>query len=308
MATVRWLYPNRQAVDRTPFVAVEPKPKPQPLRTPPSITALRRWSATTPLYEPALFTPPPPRPLSPDESLAIEMIRSAATGDIRKALGLSVGVSQASLTEQLARLAPTPIRAGTLPSEAGGPTSLLVWTTYTRDGQPSRGAYQVAVSDGKVVEVNGPLVPDGGYAPLPWQPLDEQARKIDLSLYRGRGLVLFAPRAPEPGLLEAMTSIQRDYQKLGIEVVLVIDIRSPDWITTARHGGFQGPVWRVKARLEDVPVVSPGRMFGASGLLIDPDGHVVASLAVLDPSRYGLPEQEPYGVAEAVFRAYGLLP
>jgi len=306
MATVRWLYPDRQPAVSKPVVTAQSKT--QSLRQPQPTAPPRRWSATTPLYEPAHFTAPESRALSSDEALAVELIRVASLGDIRKALGLAVGVPQAILTQQLTGFAPIPYRTGTLPSEPGHPASLLVWATYRREGDPARGAYQVSVADGKVVHVNGPLAPEGGYAPLPFEPLDEQARKIDLALYRGRGLVLVAPRAPEPGLLEAMVQIHNDYQKQGVEVVLVLDIRSPDWIGTARNGGFQGPIWRIKARLEDVPVVSPGRMMGATGLLVDPEGFVVSSLTVLDPSRYGVQDQAPAEIAGDVLRAYGLLP
>jgi len=305
MATVRWLYPDRTAVESKPTAGAKPKLEAAP-PAPPSVQ--RRWSAITPLYEPALFTPPPSTELSSDEILALELVRAAAAGDLRKALGLTIGVAQTSLTEQLTAFAPVPYRAGTLPSEPGVPANLLVWATYKRGGVPARGAFQISVENDKVVQVNGPLAPDGGYAPLPWEPLDEDARKIDLTLYRGRGLVLVAPRAPEPGLIEAMTQIHNEYQKLGVEVVLVIDIRSPDWIGSARAGSFKGPVWRIKGRLEDAPVVSPGRMLGATGLLIDPEGLVVASLTVLDPNRYGIQEQTPMAIARKVFRAYGLLP
>ncbi len=306
MATVRWLYPNLHVADPKPVVTT--KPKPQALRVPEPTVVQRRWSAVKPLYEPPVFTPPPSKALSADEAIAIELIRAAAAGDLKTALGLSVGVSQSSLTRQLTQFAPIPYRAGTLPSEPGKPVNLLVWATYRRDGESARGAYQVSVSGGKIVHVNGPLAPDEGYAPLPWEPLDEQARKIDLSLYRGRGLVLISPRAPEPGLLDAMAHIHKEYKEQGVEVVLVLDIRSPDWIGTARNGGFLGPVWRIKGRIEDVPVVSPGRMLGASGLLIDPEGLAVASLSALDPSRYGVHERGPLSIASGVFRAYGLLP
>ncbi|HLN65385.1 MAG TPA: hypothetical protein VK464_28005, partial [Symbiobacteriaceae bacterium] len=71
---------------------------------------------------------------------------------------------------------------------------------------------------------------------------------------------------------------------------------------------WQGPVWRVKARLEDVPLVSRANLLGAYGVLVDREGYAVASAGVLDPLRYGLPDQTPLGLAEPVLKAYGLLP
>ncbi|HLO01731.1 MAG TPA: hypothetical protein VK191_01250, partial [Symbiobacteriaceae bacterium] len=94
----------------------------------------------------------------------------------------------------------------------------------------------------------------------------------------------------------------------GVTVALVIDVGAPDWITAARKEGFTGPVWRLKGQLDRVPVVTPGLLDGAIGLLIDKDGYAVGSLPLLDPTAYDLFDKEPAQIAVQVLQAYGLIP
>lgn len=290
MVTVTWLYPQGRGQSVASTASA----------TPPAAEPTAPAAAAQPLRTAA--------PTGLEERAAVEVIRLASIGDLRGALALTAGLTEPQL-KAVTGLSPTPVSAAPLPAANGSPAEMLVWTQYRLDGLPARGAYTVAVADGKVTALAGPLAPAGGYARLPWTPLDEQARKVDPATYSARGLILVAPRTPEPGLAETMAQLQREYQARGVDVVLVIDVRSPDWISVARAAGFQGPVWRVKGRLEDVPAVSPGLFLGAVGLLVDREGFVVASLTALDPSRYGLTETvTPSAVAPAVLKAYGLTP
>lgn len=281
MMTVQWLYPSM--ADRR---------DPQPSRPLPPLPPVKGQAPSQP---------------GPEEMLAMDLLQRAAVGDLSGAKALSPSLPEESL-RAVTRVNPTPLWASRLPGPEDGPAQLLVWAQYRREGLAARGVYQVTVSRGKVSAVTGPLAPELGYGPLPWTPLDERARKLDMEPYRGRGLVLIAPRAPEQGLLETLVELQREYSPQGVEVVLVLDVRAPDWITTARMAGFSGPIWRVKAKLEDVPVVTQGHLLGAAGLLVDRQGTVVASLTALDPLRHGLADRTVGSIAPLVLKAYGLLP
>jgi hypothetical protein len=93
-----------------------------------------------------------------------------------------------------------------------------------------------------------------------------------------------------------------------VTVALVIDVGAPDWIATARKEGFTGPIWRLKGQLDRIPVVTPGLLEGAVGLLIDKDGYAVGSLPLLDPTAYDLFDKEPAQIAVQVLTAWGLIP
>lgn len=283
IATVEWLvYPTAGAP-----VASTPPPS-ESVKT------------TQPL---AAQTPPSQAPAGPDEALALDFVRRAGAGDLAGALSLTAPsvFKQEQLRTAVARFSPAPVRAGKLP---GTPTVVLVWTQYRNEvGAQARGLYQVTVSGGKVTALAGPIAPDNGFHSLSLEPLDEQARPVDMAAYKGHSLLLVAPRNPEDGLLEALKAMPP-----GIDVVLVRDIRSPDWVGSARQGGFTGPVWLVKSRLEDLPVVSQTRFLGAVGILVDRDGYAVGSFAALDPLRYNLPDSTLKDVAPLVLKAYGLLP
>jgi hypothetical protein len=298
-ATVQWLYPKT-----APGAVAAPAPVAAPVAAPGAVAAPAPVAA--PVAAPA---PARPTQAGPVETVALESIRLAGDGNVAGTLALTApgAVSEASV-QQLARLRPTPLRAARLPGAAGEPVSVLVWADYRReDGKQAHGVYQVAVTGEKVTGITGPVAPDGGYRPLPLEPLDEKAHKVDMAQYKGKGLVLWAPRNPEPGLAEAMAALQGAYASQGVAVVLVLDVPAPDWLASARQGGFQGPVWRIKGRLEDVPVPSKGIFLGATGVLVNRDGLVVASLAALDPGRYALLDQPVQSIARAVFEAYGLL-
>jgi hypothetical protein len=300
MATIKWIYPKR-AGERTvtthpaaPADAPKPdtKAEPQPAPTP---SATKTGSGTV----------AEARATTPEEKLALDFFRKAAAGDLEGAAAMTDGLTTAILADQIQRHAPVPGRVAQLPG-APGITTVLIATANGPMGMHSQ--YQVTIRQNRVHGLKGPMAPEGGFSPLALTLLDEEARPLDMAPHKGRALLLIAPRAPEPGLAELLTDLQQTYAPQGIDVALVLDMNSPDWLAAAREGGYAGPVWRVKARLNDVPLVSRGTLLGAYGVLIDRDGYAVASLASLEPLLYDLPDQTPAAIAPVVFRAYGLLP
>jgi hypothetical protein len=293
-ATVTWLYPRQ-------YAAAAPQPAPQATVAQPPVPL----TAT-----PVTATPQAAAPAATTQAgqTAMELIRRAAAADLPGALALAgPAITEADLRSQVTRLFPLPVRTAPLPGlEATSP--LLVWVDYRREGRQARGVYEVRVGGGKVQNLKGPLAPEGGYAPIALEMQTEQGRPVDLATYKGQGLLLVSPRVPEPGLAETLVQMTAAYGPRGIAVVLVTDIRSPDWVAAARQAGYTGPVWRAKGRLEDVPLVSKGRLLGAYGVLVDREGYAVASLAVLDPLHYDLTDQTPEQIAPTVLQAYGLLP
>jgi hypothetical protein len=295
--TVQYFYPRRPAITSTAAAPVTPSPilqtVAQPVTPPPT-----PQNVTQPVTQP---------PSGPEEQLALDLLRRAAAGDLAGALELVSGLTEESLRNQVTRHSPTVRRIARLPGPQGA-TRLLVWADYRLAGMNARGAYDLTIRGGKVTDLTGPLTPDGGYVQPSLQPQDEAGRPVDLTAYAGKALLLVSPRAPEPGLPELLNGLQATYSPRGIAVVLVMDIRAPDWLDGARQGGWEGPVWRIKSRLEDVPLVSRATLLGAYGVLVDPDGYAVASLAALDPLRYDLPDLTPIDMADTVLQAYGLLP
>lgn len=279
--TVQWLYPTFASPDGN-----------GPLPGIGKLSAASGVSATKP-------------PAGTPEHTAMELIRRAGAGDLHGALALVQpgAMTAEGLQRQVTRFTPTPRRVAALPGT--GEPRLLVWVDYWRESGQARGLYQVSMAGGKVSAVQGLLAPEGGFAPLPWAPLEETGGKqVNLKAYRGRPLLLVAPRTPEVGLAEALTELR----KAGLEVVLVIDTRSPDWVTAARHFGFDGPIWRLKQRMEDAGVVNQGQALGAVGVLIDADGVAVGPFAALDPLRYGLPDKRMVDILPIIMKAYGLDP
>jgi hypothetical protein len=296
MATVTWIYPHRPTEVAVAAAAPsEPAPAAPPAQ-PPAVTT------TTPAPDPG-----PAQPAGPEEQAALEFIRRAAAGDSKGALALTAagggGITAELLQDQVTRFSPSPQWVARLPA-APGSVPVLVWVTYGRDG--ALGLYQVTVAGGKVRAFKGPMAPEGGYGPLPMPLLDEQARPLDLTPYKGHGLVLISPRQPEPDLADILSALSAAFAPKGVDVVLVLDIRSPDMTAAARAAGYKGPVWRVKGRLEDVPLVAKGTMHGAYGVLVDRTGIATASLAALEPLGYGLSDETPLSIAPTVFKAYGL--
>lgn len=248
----------------------------------------------------AMTTNQPPTKATPatttaDETVAFNYVKDAANGVL----------TDEKLKEQVARHQVQPLRAARLPGSAG---RVLVWVDFRDAGSTARGLYDVTVVQGKVTSLQGPVAPEGGFGPHGLQFYDEQAKPVDPATYQGRPLVLLSARKPEVQLGETLVSLHTALKPLGVEVVLVSDIRSPDWIAAARQAGYQGQVWRIKGRLEDVPLVSKGTVHGAYGILIDPQGYAVGSAAALEPLHYDLPDQTPAAIAPIVLRAYGLLP
>ena len=288
MATVKWLYPQRPTE-----------------RTPAAVQTTRTADPAPAQPQPQPKTQPQPQAASPEEKTALEFIRRAAGGDVAGAAALTEGLTAEALKDAITRHSPTPQRVAKLPSPAGS-IDVLVWVNLGTNKGLSR--YQVTVAGGKVRSFKGPMAPEGGYGPFMLTLLDEQARPLDMAPYKGHALLLFSPRVPEPGLPELLNQLQMAYASRGIDVAVVMDTRSPDWAAAARAGGYKGPIWRVKARLEDVPLVAKGTLLGAYGILVDRDGLAVASLSALEPLNYNLPDETPASIAPAVFRAYGLLP
>lgn len=301
MATVRWLYP-----ETSPPSSSQPRSTPAS-KAQPKQSASPGGAGQTTAYTPPPLTIQPGPPATPDELLAMDVIHRAGTGDLAGARALSHPIP-AEVWEELERVRPSPGRAVALPGPEGEPVQVLVWTQYRREGVLARGAYRVAISGAKVLGITGPFAPSSGYRALPFKPLDERARPVDMSKFEGRGLLLVTPRLPESGLIPLMSDLQREYAPLGVEVILLLDTLSPNWVTAARRAGFTGIIWRAKARVDEIPVVTRGGMFGAIGLLVDRQGTVVSSVAALDPSRYSLPEKTVPEIAAQVLRAYGLLP
>lgn len=275
--TVQWLYPTSA-----------------PPSTSMTLPGIGRPSATVSATKPAAGTP---------EHTAMELIRRAGLGDLTGALALAQpgALTADGLQRQVTRFSPTPRRVAALPGT--GEPRLLVWVDYWRENGQARGLYQVSMAGEKVGAVQGLLAPEGGFGPLPWSPLEESGGKlVNLDAYRGRPLLLVAPRTPEVGLAEALAQLRQ----AGLEVVLVIDTRSPDWVSAARHFGFNGPIWRVKQRMEDVGVVNQGQALGAVGVLVDAEGIAVGPFAALDPLRYSLPDASMTELLPVVMKAYGL--
>lgn len=241
------------------------------------------------------------------EGLAVRLLQLASANDREGSRAIiSPSLGQAELTARVTAFEPRPLHAAPLPRPTDDEERILIWAEYTAAGQPTIGLYQVTVSSDQVTAVSGPLSPLGGYRPLILEPLDQHAKRVPSHTYQGRPLILLAPRAPEPLLARTLIDLHELLAPRGITVALVIDMHAPDWAGTARAAGFTGPIWRWKGNVESIPTVTPGRLQGAAGLLIDREGIPVASVAALDPFRYGLPDQTPAQIAEAVLRAYGL--
>jgi hypothetical protein len=298
--TVRLLDPNTGgpgvAAITAPTPAAVPAPSPSPAPAPLAATQPTPQPVTPTL---AQATEAVQKPTDTDEQAAMELIRSAGIGDLPAALARVQGLSDQVVKTKVTRLGAVPYRSTRLVA-----TEMLVWAEYLRAGVTVRGAYQVHMVDGKVTALEGPLAPEGGYQLAHVKPIDLNGKSVDLGAFKGRGVVLVAPRIPELGLDEALVTLQKQFAPLGVEVVLALDIGAPDWAGTAARAGFTGTVWRFKSRLDDVPMLNKGRWLGAVGLLIDREGYAVASLTALDPSRYDSQAPDP----TQIFKAYGLLP
>lgn len=296
-ATVQWLYPKQsQRVVEKVAPPPEKAPEVAPAATP---------AAPSPIAAPAeaaTAQAAAAKQVAGDEATALEFIRRAGSGDLPGALQLSAGLTEAAIRDQVTRHQAVPLRPAKLP---GG--NVLVWMDYRRSGTNARGLYQLSLKGGKVTALRM-LTPEGGYAVADLKPVDEQGRPVEMLPYQGKGLLLISPRLPEQGLTELLTYLEATYSPKGVAVVLVMDMRSPDWVAAARQGGFSGPVWRIKSRLEDFTLAGKTTLLGGYGLLVDREGYAVATLGALDPLRYNLPEETPAGVAPTVLRAYGLLP
>lgn len=212
------------------------------------------------------------------------------------------------VSQSLVKLAPQPIRANLLPGGNDQTGTVLVWTNYTRpDGSAGNGPLLIQYQNGRPMSITGPLVPPGGYTRPELTLLDEKSRRLPPSAYQGKPLILIAPRRPEAGLGYTLTSLQETLAPHGVTVALVIDVGAPDWISAARKEGFTGPIWRLKGQLDRIPVVTPGQLDGAIGLMLDKDGYAVGSLPLLNPTTYDLFDKEPAQIAVQVLQAYGLV-
>lgn len=298
VAAVRWLAPGPAAVAAAPAAAPPPT-------TAPAISA--QQTPTPAKAAPPASLPAPPIP-GQEEQTALDFLRRAGAGDTTGALALSTGLTEEALRHQVGRYAAVPRRATRLPGASGPAVSILLWADYRFEGLAAKGQYVATMQGGKITALKGPLSPEKGFQPFSAPLVDEQGNPVHLVNYLGRGLVLITPRTPEPGLAELLAGLHAAYAARGVEVVLATDIRSPDWVAAARKAGFKGQVWRVKLRMEDVPLVSRGTLLGAYGVLVDRSGFAVGSLGALDPLAYNLPDKTVADIAPGVFQAYGLLP
>lgn len=206
---------------------------------------------------------------------------------------------------------------GVLPEEGGallpGPEpgageQVLLPVTYRRSDRRARGYLRVLVApvrDGyRVAGLQGPIAPRED-----WQPFDlplQDANRRPLPALEGPA-VLWTPRRPEPGLVEAMEGLRQSLAG-QVAVLMAVDLATPGgWDRTARAQGWQGPVVYVRGYLDRYPLPGDWPLLGARGVLVHPDGRVVGSLGELDPARYGLSLERLPELALRVLQGYGLL-
>lgn len=241
-----------------------------------------------PAYMPAIMT---------RAETAARFVELLAAGDWQGAEALAGPLETGLLRRRVTSFAPAVTSSAILPDG-----DALVWVTYRMDGQFRRGYYLVEVEQGRV---EGPFAPDGGYRPFALSALDgATGRPVSLPDYHGRGLILVTPRRPDPQLPTWLEAVRKEALAWGVHVVLAVDTAAPDYQAYARKMGYEGPVWRVKGNLENVRTVSSFSLLGATGLLVDRTGTVVAPLSALDPARYGQEDLLP--VLPQLLKAFGL--
>jgi hypothetical protein len=242
-------------------------------------------------------------PKGTPEWTAYDFLTTAGRGYIGGALARS-SVPQGEIVAA-AELQTSPVSAARIPTLNSDSVRILVWAEYLRQGHRMQGAYLVDVAVDKVVSITGPIGPT---FPLGIDVTDETGQVVAASHLRSGPHLLIAPRRPAAELGAALTQWEAEYRSAGLTVVLVLDGRSPAWGPAARQAGFQGPIWRTRAALDDLPVVLRGEYHGAVGLMVDAAGMVRGPFCLLDPARYGLLQSEAKSVMATVLKAYGLLP
>jgi hypothetical protein len=243
-----------------------------------------------------------PAVIRPEETAA-RLITRAAGGMHADALALAApgALSRDTLKERIEAFQPRVRSSALLPDGQA-----LVWVNYKRGTRQAKGYYLVTVGKEGVTALAGPFAPLDGYRSFQMEVFDEFRNKIDPKVYKGKGLVLVAPRQPDPYLPPLLEDLRIAAEESGVYFVLALDTASPDWLRYARAQGYNGLIWRVKGNLETLPAVAPFSVLGAVGILIDREGVAVAPFAVLDPSRYGREWSEAASLLPAIVRAFGL--
>ncbi len=266
---------------------------------------------------PAAWAPAPPPPKQALAKVAPATTPTEAARALLQLLGAgddqSVGsllAADAPAAQRLADLKALqirPLRGGPLPGSGPEYAEVLIWSEYTQAGKQARGYFQLQVvhehDEWRVHAADGPVAPRDGWSvfKFPTESLDGQPVKV-----KGPA-VLWAPRQPEPDLVQDMIVL---HKALGADLplVLVVDPSTPvGWEKVALQGGWSGPVWRVRGRLEELSVPALWLYKGAAGVLLDSDARAVASLGALDPGRYYAAPVWP-GAAVQALQAHGLLP
>lgn len=236
---------------------------------------------------------------------AVQLIERAARGQYTDALTLTApdSLTKEILHKRIGEFAPTVTAAHELPNE-----QMLVWVTYARAAKRLHAHYLITMSDAGITAVEGPFAPMNGYGTFDLDIYAEDGHRIQASSLRGQGLILVAPRRPNPDLPPLLEELRQEAERGGARFILAMDTAAPAWDDYARSQGYNGPIWRVKGNLERFPTISAFPFQGMVGILVDRSGLVVAPFSVVEPVRYGRPDEELTALLPTILKAYGLTP
>lgn len=267
------------------------------------------WPAggATPAAAPAAAPAAPAVAPDTPAATAREFLARAGAGDSSGSQALvAAGGPGAGRLAEFRQMQVRPLRGGPLPGASPDAAEVLLWSGYRRAGAEALGYFQLRVvreqGTWRVAGADGPVAPREGWAAYAFPTETAGGQRVAV---RGPA-VLWAPRRPDPDLARDMAALQ---QQLGdrLPVVLVMDLPAPaGWEKVAQEEGWTGAVWRVRGRLEELPVPALWTYKGATGVLLDADGKVVASLGALDASRYNAAGPWPETAVQAL-AAHGLI-